>query len=152
MKKPIVKIIAAFAVLGLICGSIAFFAPQSAPGKAIMGVVLKIITPKKRDASTEKGIEVTAAALGKEYAADEKASDAKYLNKNIEVSGTVSETEKNQDGGMMIVLGTDDPMTGVQCTMKDKNANATKGQAITIKGFCSGNSITGVSLTDCVIK
>ena len=99
-----------------------------------------------------KGIAITAIALSKEYSANEKAADAKYLNKAIEVSGMVSEVEKNQDGGLMVILQTDDPMAGVQCTMRDPGAAAAKGSQVTIKGFCSGNGITGVSLTDCVIK
>jgi hypothetical protein len=99
-----------------------------------------------------KGAAITAEALSKEYNADEKAADAKYLNKTLEVSGTISEVNKNQDGGMMIVLQTGDPATGIQCTMREKGITATKGQAITIKGFCSGNGITGVSLTECVVK
>lgn len=105
--------------------------------------------PKVEDA---KGIVIAASALAKEYMADEKAADAKYLNKAIEVSGTVSETDKNQDGGLMVVLQTDDPTSGVQCTMRDKNTTVNKGQNVTIKGFCSGNGITGVSLTDCILK
>jgi hypothetical protein len=99
-----------------------------------------------------QGIAITADALAKEYNADEKAADAKYLNKTLEVSGTVSEVDKNQDGGTMIVLQTADPAAGIQCTMRDKGINATKGQNIAIKGFCSGNGITGVSITDCVLK
>ena len=99
-----------------------------------------------------KGIEITADQLSKEYNADEKSADAKYLNKAIEVSGKVSETDNNQDGGVMIVLQTDNPMNSVQCAMRDKGVTATKGQSVTIKGFCSGNGITGVSLTSCVIK
>lgn len=98
------------------------------------------------------GIAITAAALSKEYNADEKKADAKYLNKAIEVSGTINEVDKNQDGGILIVLQTDDPMVGVQCAMRDKGVALTKGQQLVIKGFCSGNGITGVSLTDCVIK
>ncbi len=105
--------------------------------------------PKVEDA---KGIVVTSEALAKEYGADEKAADAKYLNKAIEVSGVVSEVDKNQDGGLMVILQTQDPATGIQCAMREKNATATKGQSVTLKGFCSGNGITGVSLTDCVIK
>lgn len=105
--------------------------------------------PKVEDAT---GIAITATNLAKEYAADEKATDAKYLNKAIEVTGTVSETETNQDGGLMVILDSGDPTSGVQCTMRDKTAKAAKGQNLTIKGFCSGNSITGVLLTDCVIK
>lgn len=99
-----------------------------------------------------KSLNITAAALAKEYGADEKAADTKYLNKAIDVSGTISEVDKNQDGGIMIVLQTDDPMAGVQCALRDKGAHPVKGQNIEIKGFCSGNGITGVSLTDCVIK
>lgn len=99
-----------------------------------------------------KGIAITADALSKEYTSDEKAADTKYLNKAIEVSGTVSEIEKNQDGGTMAILQTSDPAAGIQCTMREKNVTLTKGQNVTIKGFCSGNGLTGVSLTDCVIK
>lgn len=99
-----------------------------------------------------KGISITAEALSNEYNKDEKAADVKYLNKAIEVSGTISEIDKNQDGGLMVILQTADPMAGVQCTLRDKAAVVAKGQNIVIKGFCSGNGITGVSLTDCVIK
>jgi putative nucleic acid binding protein len=105
--------------------------------------------PKVEDT---KGIGMTAEALSKEYTADEKAADTKYLNKAIEVSGTVGEIDHNQDGGTMVVLQTGDPAGGVQCAMRDKQVAVTKDQKITIKGFCSGNGITGVSLTDCVIK
>jgi uncharacterized protein YpmB len=99
-----------------------------------------------------KGVNVTAVALAKDYAANEQQANAKYLNKAIEVTGVVSETDKNQDGGLMIILQADDPTTGVQCSMRDKGVSVTKGQNITIKGFCSGNGITGVSLTDCVVE
>jgi len=52
----------------------------------------------------------------------------------------------------MIVLQTEDPGTGIQCSLRDKGVTVSKGRNITIKGFCSGNGITGVSLTGCVIK
>lgn len=99
-----------------------------------------------------KGIAITAADLSKEYNANEKEADARYLNKAIEVSGTISEVDKNQDGGTMLILQTADPAAGVQCAMRDKGVTAAKGQNVVIKGFCSGNGITGVSLTDCVTK
>ena len=107
--------------------------------------------PAKK-AEDVKGIQITALALSKEYAANEQNANAKYLNKDIEVSGTVSEIDNNQDGGVMVVLQTDDPTTGIQCALRDKGVTTTKGQTVTIKGFCSGNGITGVSLTGCVIK
>jgi hypothetical protein len=98
------------------------------------------------------GISITADQLTKEYTADEKAADAKYLNKAIEVSGTVIEVNNNQDGGIMLVLKSTDPTTCVQCTLRDKGAKVAPGQNVTVKGFCSGNGITGVTLTDCVLK
>jgi hypothetical protein len=96
-----------------------------------------------------KGIKIDAFGLAKEYNVNEKAADAKYLNKVIEVSGTVTEVDSNQDGGIMVILQTADPTAGVQCSMRDKGLNISKGP-VTIKGFCSGNGITGVSLTGCI--
>ena len=113
------------------------------------GIYLWHMPAKKVENSI--GIDVTATALAKEYTTNEKGADTKYLNKAIKVSGIVSEIDKNQDGGLMIILQTDDPMAGVQCALRDKGANPIKGQNIIIKGFCSGNGITGVSLTDCII-
>ena len=98
------------------------------------------------------GININAPELAKQYQANEKAADTKYLNKVMEVSGTVSETDKNQDGGTMIVLETGDPIAVIQCGMREKAITAAKGQKVVIKGFCSGNGITGVTLTDCIIK
>ena len=107
--------------------------------------------PAKNAATEKVDITISATDLAKAFVTDEKAANGKYLDKNIQVSGTVAETDKNQDGGLMVVLETGDPMNEVQCTMQDKNATATKGQTLTIKGFCSGNNM-GVALRDCVIK
>jgi putative nucleic acid binding protein len=97
------------------------------------------------------GISIEAHDLARKYNKDEKAADSQFLNKVIEVSGTVMEVDSNQDGGIMVILQTDDPAAGVQCAMRDKGLKIGKGHA-TMKGFCSGNGITGVSLTDCVKK
>jgi hypothetical protein len=35
--------------------------------------------------------------------------------------------------------------------MREKGVKVTTGQTVTIKGFCSGSGITGVSLTDCIL-
>lgn len=114
-------------------------------------VVYKMWTKPHPKAEDEKGIAITTTVLAKEYGTDEKAADAKYLDKWIEVTGTVSETEKNQDGGLMVILQTEDPTAGVQCAMREKNISVNKGQTVTMKGKCSGNGITGVTLTDCII-
>ncbi len=133
-KKLITRIVIAVVVVGAIGA----------------GVGYMMWTKPHPKAEDQKGIVITTTALAKEYATDEKAADAKYLDKWIEVTGTVSETEKNQDGGLMVVLQTEDPTAGVQCTMENKDVVVTKGENVTIKGQCSGNGITGISLTRCI--
>jgi len=98
------------------------------------------------------GIPVTAMALCNAYSADEAKANTLYLNKALEVSGEVSDVSKNQDGGMVVLLRSNDPMLVVQCTMRDKNVQVQKGKTVTIAGFCSGNDITSVLLTDCILK
>ena len=117
-----------------------------------VGTGIYLFYKKPETVDNKEGLVVTAAVLSEKYSANEKSADSLYLNKVIEVSGTVSETEQNQDGGTMVILQTNDPMTGIQCAMREKGVTATKGQTVTIKGFCSGNGITGVSLTDCILK
>ena len=117
-----------------------------------VGTGIYFFYKKPETVDDKKGVEVTAAALAKEFSADEQAANAKYLDKVIEVTGAVTETEQNQDGGLMVILDTGDPMAGVQCAMREKGVQVAKGAQVTIKGFCSGSGITGVSLTDCIIK
>ena len=99
-----------------------------------------------------EGVKITADALSKAFAADENKANQQYLNKAIEVTGSVSEVIENQDGGTMLGLQTDDPMMGIPCTMREGTGPAEIGKTVTIKGFCSGSGITGVSLTDCILK
>jgi hypothetical protein len=99
-----------------------------------------------------KGISISAIELGKAYGADEQKANSKYLNKVIEVNGTVNEIDKNQDGGIVVLLTSNDPDIPVQCTMREKNVAVEKGKVVTVKGFCSGSSITGILLTDCIVK
>ncbi|MCW3121689.1 MAG: hypothetical protein JWQ38_1181 [Flavipsychrobacter sp.] len=105
--------------------------------------------PHKKVEQAE-GIVIDARVLAKEYSTDEKAADTKYLNKAIEVKGTIDELEKTQDGGLMVILKTDDVAAGVQCAMREKGLALKRGH-IVIKGFCSGGLMGSVSLTDCVI-
>ena len=116
------------------------------------GVGYKLWTKPREKAEDVKGLTITAVVLGKAFAADENKANTVYLNKAIEVSGTITEIDNNQDGGMMILLGTDDPNLPIQCTMREKNISIEKGKTVIIKGFCSGSSITGVLLTDCILK
>ena len=104
----------------------------------------------QRKVENEKGIEVTSAQLVKDYQANEAEANKKYLDKAIQVRGTVSDIKTNQEGNSTIMLASDDVFAGVLCTLKEKPVNVTSGATITIKGICSG-MLSDVRLREAVI-
>ncbi|HEX8461933.1 MAG TPA: hypothetical protein VF623_10905 [Segetibacter sp.] len=104
----------------------------------------------QRKVEDEKGIVVTSAQLVKDYQANENEANKKYLDKAIEVNGTITEVKKNQDGKATITLTSEDAFTGVFCTLKTDTPNLAAGSAVTIKGICSG-MLTDVRLREAVV-
>jgi hypothetical protein len=102
-----------------------------------------------RNVQSEKGIAVTADAIFTAYSTDEAKANATYLNKAVEVSGTVASVTKNQDGKTVVMLKTADPMFGVQCTLAGE-ATAQPGEQVTVKGVCTG-FLADVVVTDASI-
>ena len=102
-----------------------------------------------RTVANEKGIEITAIQLVKDYQTNEAEANAKYLDKAIEVTGTVSQVDKNQEGKTTVMISSEDPMTSVFCTLKE-DAKITAGSSITIKGFCSG-MLSDVRIREAVV-
>lgn len=103
-----------------------------------------------RTVANEKGIEVTAAQLVKEYQENEQEANKKYLDKALQVTGAVSQLDKNQEGKTTVMLSSDDAMTGVLCTLKEEAGTIAAGSTITIKGFCSG-MLSDVRLREAVV-
>lgn len=123
-------------------------------GLFVIGAAVAVILWNKPHAKVEdqQSTAITAVALKQAYEKDEAAANKLYLNKVLEVSGTVSGLDKNQDGGSMLLLDTGDPSDEIQCTLRDKGAQAAKGAAVRVKGFCTGSNLLGITLTDCVIS
>lgn len=101
-------------------------------------IAYRMFTKPNRDVATEKGIVITAAQLVTEFQENESAANVKYLNKPIEVSGTVSNVAQNQEGITTVLLSSNDAMTGVFCTLKENNPNIKTGTQVVIKGICNG--------------
>lgn len=99
----------------------------------------------------KKSITVDAEKLANAFTGNEQQANALYLNQVLDVQGTVAEVSQNQDGHTVITFGVSDPLSGVQCTMRDRQVKAEPGQTITIKGFCNGYTVV-VLLSDCIIK
>lgn len=98
----------------------------------------------------KKGLAITSETLSAAFIADEKTANTTYLNQILEVSGVIDELTQNQDKKQVVLLHSEDPLSGVQCTMK--NSSLLKvGDKVTIKGFCNGYT-TVVLLSDCILN
>ena len=129
--------------------------------KVTLVIVLLIITgglayayyvwnKPQRDVSDEKGIVITAPAIFDSFVNNEAAANKAFLNKAIEVTGTVTGVKKNQAGKTVVYLQSSDPMFGVNCTFKQDPGNIEKGSQITFKGICTGY-LSDVVLNDGII-
>ena len=91
-----------------------------------------------RDVTEEKGLQISAVAIFDSFTVNENRANALYLNKAIQVTGTVTEIKNNQAGETVIYLQSNDPVFGVNCTFKENPGALTKGGTITFKGVCTG--------------
>ena len=92
----------------------------------------------KRDVADEKGIITTSKELVKEFQNNEAASNAKYLNKAVEITGEVLEVKKDQTGNNTLLLKSDDALSNVFVTLKGSDQKIVAGSTITVKGICTG--------------
>lgn len=100
----------------------------------------------------QQGVVLTVDEIANAFNNNQDAANANYLDKAIQVSGIVAETEENQDGGLLVVLHGANPELTVQCTFREKNHTIAVGDNITVKGFCTGQTIFGdVSLRDAIV-
>lgn len=137
MKKITLKrILIVLLTVGLIGGFIAY----------------KMWTKPHELVEDRNAVTVTAVQLCKDFAENEQNANAVYAGKALAVTGIVGEVKKNQDGALVVTLEGESPDASVQCTMRDKTANAQSGKTITVKGFYSSNDMFGVLLTDCITQ
>jgi uncharacterized protein YpmB len=110
--------------------------------------------PDKDVSKLKPDYQVTASALAQEYESEPEMSDKKYIDKIIEVTGTITEISKDQNDSFVFILKQEDSNTGVLCTLSqenDKKASSYKvGDKVTIRGTCSG-MLFEVVLNKCAI-
>jgi hypothetical protein len=94
---------------------------------------------KKFDMVNAEATVTTAVELVKAFQADEAGSNAKYLDKVLQITGTVASTGTTQTGEKTITLASEDPFAGVMATIDSTAASeVAEGQSVTLKGFCKG--------------
>ncbi|MBS1644252.1 MAG: hypothetical protein JST36_04375 [Bacteroidetes bacterium] len=104
----------------------------------------------RRSVADVPAIRLSSDSLLHHFTTNEKQANALYLNKALEVSGTVQTVDTNEDGKTTVLFASPDPMSSVFCTLREKGLKVAEGKEIVIKGFCSGMT-TDVVLTDCVL-
>lgn len=114
------------------------------------GVAYFMMNKPHKDIADVKTEKVSATQLAADFEADEAAATAKYLNKALSMTGIPTEISQNQDG-QTVVFFSEDGITGVQATLKDKGQAILAGKEVTINGFCNGYSMV-VLLSDCVLR
>ncbi len=97
-----------------------------------------------------EGIKVEAAVLFNTYSTNEQAANKTYLEKVTEVTGEVMNVTKNAEGLTVVLLKTDDPMFGINCTIEQKDITVKEGDKVTLKGICTGY-LTDVVLIRCYL-
>lgn len=95
---------------------------------------------------------VTATALQKDFEDNEKTASSRYINKILEVSGTIVAITAADSANTNISLKTGSDMSSVICTFH-KMADPSKlkaGAEITLRGQCSG-FLMDVLLNNCAL-
>ena len=109
--------------------------------------------PHKNMVAAKADVTTDAVALLSEFETDENAANTRYLDKVIEVKGTVAEVSKSEDGTIKVTLDTGNPMSGVICELdnlsKHPRTDFPVGEEVTFKGNCTG-MLMDVVLVRCV--
>ena len=123
-------------------------------GIVVVGLIfLKVFQPASRSVDKiNPDFTLSSTTLVSEFENDEKMANSLYLDKIIEVSGTISNI--SDDGSVVVVtLKEPESLSGVLCSF-DKNfismEKMSLGTKVTIKGICTGY-LLDVVLTKCAL-
>ncbi len=119
----------------------------------MLGYFIVLNLPKASSKNKEAVHSVAAKGLFQEFENNEAGANKKYIGKTIEVKGIIGSIEKDKKGATVLVLETDDMLSGVLCTLEgnvdmDKYK---KGSEVTVKGLCTGY-LMDVVLNKCIIQ
>jgi len=107
--------------------------------------------PRQSAGNKTAAVTLSAIVLYKQYEANENTANKKYLGKVIEVQGSVSAISQ-QNGLSVLSLKTGNPAGAINCQLftNDKISAVKVGDAVTIKGKCTG-FLMDVNLVDCAL-
>jgi hypothetical protein len=108
--------------------------------------------PHRNAGYSKTDLAIDAVALYGQYSQNETASNQKYLDKIIEVSGKVTEVHKEGNATSIELYG-GSGSGGINCSFPvqyEMPQTVAKGSEVKIKGRCTG-FLVDVNLADCVV-
>lgn len=85
-----------------------------------------------------RAIQIEAALLYTAFEKDTMAANKKFAGKIVQVKGIVKEVSLNQQNEQVILLHTSSSDASINTTMEEANGSVKTGNAINLKGICSG--------------
>ena len=120
---------------------------------AFSGILAALIMFNKKHTDTAKAkpdFIVTASTLQKEFEDNETTASSKYINKIIEVKGTIVTVTPADSTHINVSLKTGSDISSVICTFTSSGDHSKflTGEEITLRGECSG-FLMDVLLNNC---
>ena len=121
----------------------------------LTGLGIGLYLYNKQDKNLQKAdpdFVITSVDLQMAFEDDEAVALAKYVNKIIEVTGTVESIKAGEGDITSVVLKTGSGLSSVICTLSSHSdpAELVSGNEVTIRGECSG-FLMDVLLNNCTI-
>ena len=109
--------------------------------------------PAAKTVTADAAYVVNATDLFAEFEQNEEAANQKYLNKVLQVTGTVADIDPADSQGVSVMLATSHPMSGVSCQLADASPakDLKPGDPVQVKGLCTG-MLMDVVLTKCSLE
>ena len=121
----------------------------------LAGLIIGLYLYNKQDRNLQKekpDFIITSIDLQKAFEENEAASIARYVNKIIEVTGTIESVKAGEGNITSVILKTESGLSSVICTLSSEAdpADLVRGNEVVIRGECSG-FLMDVLLNNCVI-
>ena len=121
-----------------------------ATGIGVWYYVFHYSNTHRRDIANENAITTTANQIVKDFQTNEALANKFYLNKVIQIRGEVAQHGKDQSGNHTVTLKSDDPFSGVLCTIAKAGEPVKEHQIIVVRGICAG-FLSDVVLNEAII-
>jgi len=109
---------------------------------ALIGYIVVLKWPKASVKSKTTDVKIEAASIYEAFSTDEKAAEALYLGKVVQVTGIIDEIYVDENGAPVVILrGTEGDPVGVvtlETSESSKIGDYKEGDEIIVKTQCSG--------------